>query len=951
MRIVFLLNRISHQSSRTRLPLKTIALVVWLGLHLTGCSGGGGGGASAGASSASGQTYSLDATVKDLSSSGLVLAVNSASVPVTSGATDVTLASGLASGSSYTVGVETQPTGEVCSVASGAGTIASANAANVVVTCSDQAFPLGGTISGLDEAGLVLANGADTLTVNSGCNGFTMPTAVAYTSSYSVTVQAQPAGLACSVTNGSGTMSAAAVTNVAIDCSALPFTVGGTVTGLGNNNGLVLANGSDVLAEPAGATHFTMPVQIAFGTAYNVSVQSSPAGLLCSVANGSGTMGASNVTNVAVTCSDRSFTVGGTITGLIQAGLVLTNGSDTLRIAANATNFTMPTQVAYTGNYNVQVQSSPPDETCSVSSGSGTMPANPVTGVTVTCSGNAFTVGGTVSGLTGTGLVLLDNGNDPTAISANATQFTMHTGIAYGSTYGVTVGTQPYGITLACTPSNGSGTISGNVTTVGVNCGTVTPIQKELAGYFFRPLSVAVDAHGNLFVADQNNSAVKKVPFNGASYGEPVTLGSGFSYPSAVAVDASDNVFVADTNNNAVKEIPFNGSSYGMPVTIASEFTNPFEVAVDSADDLFVADIADHVVWEIPYSGGSYGIPVTIAAGLDFPRGLAVDAARNVYVGDDGGGNVVQIPYSGGSYGPWATIASGFNGTTGVAVDASGNVFVDDTNNNAVRKIPYHSGSFGAPMTVATGFNGPWGVAVDAGDNVFVGDTGNNAVKEVPYNGGNYGSPVALGVGFSNPDGVTVDTAGDVFVADTQNNAVKEIPYDGGSFGPAVTIGSGFNSPSGVALDAAGDVLVVDTGNNAVKEITFSGGAYNTTITVASGLNGPRGLMVDASGDVFVADTGNNAVKEIPNSGGSFGAPITMGSGFSSPYGVAVDALGDVFVADYSNNAVKELPKTGGSYGAPVALGSGFHNPADVAVDTRGRLYVIDTSNLWMFVP
>ena len=77
------------------------------------------------------------------------------------------------------------------------------------------------------------------------------------------------------------------------------------------------------------------------GAAYSVTVHTQPSGLTCSVANGTGTVGSANVAGVVVTCSNQSFSLGGTITGLTQSGLVLANGSDTLAVAAGATSFRM----------------------------------------------------------------------------------------------------------------------------------------------------------------------------------------------------------------------------------------------------------------------------------------------------------------------------------------------------------------------------------------------------------------------------------------------------------------------------------------------------------------------------------------------------------------------------------------------------------------------------------
>ena len=69
-----------------------------------------------------------------------------------------------------------------------------------------------------------------------------------------------------------------------------------------------------------------------------------------------------------------------------------------------------------------------------------------------------------------------------------------------------------------------------------------------------------------------------------------MALGSGFSYPAGVAVDANGNVFVADTNDNAVKEIPYTGGAYGAAVTLGSDYSFPEGVAVDANGRVYVVD-------------------------------------------------------------------------------------------------------------------------------------------------------------------------------------------------------------------------------------------------------------------------------------------------------------------------------------------------------------------------
>jgi hypothetical protein len=415
-------------------------------------------------------TYSLGGTVSGLTASGLVLANGSDTLKATTNATTFSLPTRMASGATYAVTVQSQPTGQICSVTNGSGTMGTADVANVVVACSAQSFSLGGTVTGLTSSGLVLANGSDTVNVAANATTFTLPTPVALGSSYAMTVQAQPAGLACAVTQGTGTMPASNVSTVVVTCTDQPFNLGGSISGL-TTSGLVLTNGSDTLTVKSGATNFTMPAQVAYGSKYAVTVHAQPTGLTCTVSNGSGTMPAAAVTNVAIACADQAYAVGGTIIGLTASGLVLANGSDTLTLPSGATSFIMPINVAYGSQYAVTVQSQPSGLTCSVSNGTGTMSANPVTNVAITCAVNTYTVGGSISGLTATGLVLA-NGTDGTPpLGASATVFTMPTGVASGATYNVVVRTQPAG--QICTVSNGSGAVvTSAITSISISCGS-----------------------------------------------------------------------------------------------------------------------------------------------------------------------------------------------------------------------------------------------------------------------------------------------------------------------------------------------------------------------------------------------------------------------------------------------------------------------------------------------
>ena len=167
-----------------------------------------------------------------------------------------------------------------------------------------------------------------------------------------------------------------------------------------------------------------------------------------------------------------TYTIGGAITGLTGSGLVLQlNGGSNLPVNPNATAFTFVTQLAVGAMYNVSVLTQPtsPSQTCTVSNGSGNIGSANVASISISCATNSFTVGGTVSGLTGTGLVLRNNGND---LPVNASgPFTFTTPILSGAAYAVTVLTQPTSPAQTCSVTNGSGTVgAANVTNVGVVC-------------------------------------------------------------------------------------------------------------------------------------------------------------------------------------------------------------------------------------------------------------------------------------------------------------------------------------------------------------------------------------------------------------------------------------------------------------------------------------------------
>ncbi len=626
----------------------------------------------------------------------------------------------------------------------------------------------------------------------------------------------------------------------------------------------------------------------------------------------------------------------------------------------------------------------------------------------------------------------------------------------------------------ACVPPQ----LSGAITTVaGGGVGDGGPAVNAPVN---NPLAAAVDAAGNLYIADRGNSRVRKVSTSGtittvAGTGTPGFSGDGgpatdaqLASPNGVAVDAAGNLYIADFGNSRVRKVGTSGtittiagtgsfgfSGDGGPATDA-QLADPRGVAVDAAGNVYIADYYNIRVRKVSTSGtittvagnGTLGFsgdggPAT-SAGLRYPTGVAVDAAGNLFIADSNNHRVRKVSTTGtittvagndspgfsGDGGP-ATNAS-LSSPTGVAVDTAGNLYIAEQNNHRVRKVSTSgtittvagngsNGSFddgysgdGGPAADAR-LNYPSGVAVDAAGNLYIADFFNNRVRKVSTSGtittvagngsfgysGDGGPAINAGLAFSY--GVAVDTVGNLYIADSSNNRVRKVSTSGtittvagnGSFGysgdggPATN--SRLSSPTGVAVDAAGNLYIADTSNHRVRKVSASGtittvAGSGTTGSFDNGYSGdggpatdaqlayPSGVAVDAAGNLYIADSINNRVRKVSASGtittiAGSGTTGYAGGGYSGdggpatdarlnyPSGVAVDAAGNLYIADGNNHRVRKVSTSGtittvagngnrgySGDGGP-AINADLDSPYGVAVDTVGNLYIADTDN------
>jgi len=527
------------------------------------------------------------------------------------------------------------------------------------------------------------------------------------------------------------------------------------------------------------------------------------------------------------------------------------------------------------------------------------------------------------------------------------------------------------------------------------------------------PQGVAVDGSGNVYIADCSNNRIRKVSTSGiittiAGTGVQGSGGDGgaataaqLNNPYGVAVDATGNVYIADTYNYKIREVNTSGiistiagngtdgyTGNGGPAT-AAEFGNIYGIAVSSSGNIYVPDQNYNVVRLFKVGGN-----VSVFAG-------------NGTLGFSGDGNS-------------ATGAELYYPIE-VAVDNSNNVYIADAGNNRVRKVSTsnvittfagngnstYSGDGGA--ATAAGVYYPWGVSTDAAGNVYISDSRDNRIREVNTSGtistiaGNGtlgftgdGGP-ATAAELNSPSGIAVVSTGAImYIVDNyrirQVNGSTISTYAGGGIGdsePATAAELNIAPPSGnssytvseIATDATGNMYIADFNNNRIRKISSTGiistVAGNGTVgysgdggnAIAAELNVPRGVAVDATGNVYIADTKNSAIRKINTSGiistiAGNGTAGYSGDGSAAtaaelnfPTGITLDPSGNVYIADLKNQRIREVNTSGiistiAGTGAAGFSGDGFaattaelDYPSQLTMDATGYLYIADLYN------
>jgi NHL repeat len=487
-------------------------------------------------------------------------------------------------------------------------------------------------------------------------------------------------------------------------------------------------------------------------------------------------------------------------------------------------------------------------------------------------------------------------------------------------------------------------TIAGTAGNFGGADGTGT------AASFQSPYGLAFDLGGNLIVADGYNHCIRKVTTagvvttfagmasaSGAYLDSATAANAKFNTPYGVAVDAAGNVYVADTNNNVIRKIDTGGvvttpagvsgflGGYVDGPGATAKFSFPIGIMAD-ASGIYVADSFNSVIRKIS------GTTVSTYAGAVAQRGTT-----------DGNGAAARfnMTVSGNPYGM-------------ITLDNLGNVFVADAGNHTIRRITPAgdvttvAGTAGVSGTTpGTGtaalFYNPVNVTLDSsGSTFYVSNWGTHAIQKMSatYVTTNFaGTP-----GFSNsgptdgnglaakfrfPAASALDAAGNLYLADQGNHVIRKIAPNGdvttfagtapvpssptGSFADGTGAAARFNAPRGIVVSASGIIYVADTSNNCIRRIDSASGAVTTiagtpgTASFADGtgsaalFNRPWALCFDRDGNLLVADQNNNAIRKVTLAG-----VVTTVVGSPTRVAVKLGDLGSAAISAPSGVAYKD---------------------------------------------
>ncbi len=536
------------------------------------------------------------------------------------------------------------------------------------------------------------------------------------------------------------------------------------------------------------------------------------------------------------------------------------------------------------------------------------------------------------------------------------------------------------------------------------------------------PAYLASDVSGNIYIADTGNDCIRRVDTNGnmtVVVGQPTGSGdtclsastvtttdpaTGLFNPSGVALDAAGDLFIADTGHNCVRRLPAGSTGIAnLQPLLGSTCTEPAATAVapspsglvvDAAGNLYIgvnSSVAPATYQVIRTSLPNYttaclvsGTPSTavgtqcggIAGGvvLNAPQGVALDVVGNLYIADSGNACVREVTAAGAAItaaGKCTNDGTSSNGTilqkpVSVAADAAGHLYINDNGTGQVYELasnqleliagdagntPYATSQDGLAAVSASLLN-PQGLAADKAGNVYVADTNNNIVRILAQglsfpetSTGNHSQPQNLWFIITNAVTLTTAPSGDFPISGLNScNGAISAP------GPGVvktcqvvlhflpTLPGQRTAPLTMTDSSVSPAKVYRFGLNGIGQSAEAIFVPGTIKTLAASLAQPSAIAIDSAGDVYYAESGTGAISVLPAGSGTPTSLIPAGGLIKTPTALALDAAGNLYIADSTANSIFTYDANGNL----STLVSGLDTPVALAVDELNDLYVAE---------